>query len=231
MPATKDLKRLVRARMKKTGEAYTAARSQIIARRVPRPAPAPVPPEPPAPLPVDFAKIAGMSDEKIKANTGCTWERWVYALDRKKAFELSHRELALLIDEKYKTGPWWTQMVAVGYERIKGLRMKGQQRNGSFRAGKSRTFNVPVDVLFDAWADAKMRKRWLDGGQVRVRTSSPRKSIRLDIDGAIVVVGFTAKGAKSVVSVEQDKLPSREAADGVKQFWTERFEVLGEVLN
>ena len=30
MPRNKDLKRLVRARMKKTGEAYTAARAQIL---------------------------------------------------------------------------------------------------------------------------------------------------------------------------------------------------------
>ena len=30
MPRNKDLKRLVRARMKKTGEAYTSARAQIL---------------------------------------------------------------------------------------------------------------------------------------------------------------------------------------------------------
>ena len=30
MPANKDLKRLVRGRMKKTGEAYTTARSHIL---------------------------------------------------------------------------------------------------------------------------------------------------------------------------------------------------------
>ena len=32
MPRNKDLKRLVRARMQKTGEAYTAARAQIVAK-------------------------------------------------------------------------------------------------------------------------------------------------------------------------------------------------------
>jgi hypothetical protein len=237
MPATKDFKRLVRARMRKTGEAYTAARAQII-NKAPRPASPRLtaefsaPPAPPEPSPADYAAIAGMADDKVKAATGCTWERWVYALDRKKAYELSHRELALLIHEKYKTPSWWTQTVAVGYERIKGLRVKGQQRNGTFQATKSRTFNVAVSELYDAWADAKTRRKWLDGGEVRVRTSSPPKSIRLEIDGAIIAVGFTAKGGgKSSVAVEQDKLPSREAAAEVKRFWTERFDALGEVLD
>ena len=54
MPTQKDLKRLVRARMRRTGEAYTTARAQIITkpetnapilRAVPR-EPAPVVPAP-----------------------------------------------------------------------------------------------------------------------------------------------------------------------------------------
>lgn len=236
MTANKDLKRLVRARMKKTGEAYSAARTQLVSKYT-RSAAEPnavervVVAAPAAPSPADYAILAGMSDEKVKANTGCTWEKWVYSLDRKKAYELSHRELAKLISEKYRTGPWWTQTVAVGYERIKGLRAKGQQRNGTFQAAKSRTFNVPVGELFDAWADARIRRKWLDGGKVRVRTSSRPKSMRLDIDGGIVAVGFLDKGlGKSAVAVDQGKLPSREAADGVKQFWSDRFDALREVL-
>src|SRR5919112_6349551 len=35
MPREKDLKRLVRARMKKTGEAYTAARAQLLRKQTP----------------------------------------------------------------------------------------------------------------------------------------------------------------------------------------------------
>ena len=67
------------------------------------------------------------------------WKKWVYALDRKKAYELSHRELAQLIKDKYHTPDWWTQTVAVGYERIKGLRVRGQRRDGFYSASKSRT--------------------------------------------------------------------------------------------
>jgi hypothetical protein len=230
MPTQKDFKRLVRARMRKTGEAYTAARAQIINKSKLVPAPVSIAPEP-EPEKVNYAALAGMSDERVKENTGCTWEKWVYALDRKKAYELPHRELAKLIKEKYKTPDWWTQMVAVGYERIKGKRALGQRIDGRYHATKSRTFNVPVEELFDAWANARQRAKWLADKNVKVRTSTAPKSIRLEQDGSIIAVWFEKKGAaKSVVSIDEDKLPSREAADAVKQYWGEKLDDLKAVL-
>lgn len=69
MPANKDLKRLVRARMRKTGEAYTTARAQITqtprartARAAGAARTAAVPPKS-----KDFAALAGMSDGGIVA--------------------------------------------------------------------------------------------------------------------------------------------------------------------
>jgi hypothetical protein len=230
MPTQKDFKRLVRARMRKTGEAYTAARAQIINRQPKVVALAPV--AIPAPVKVDYAAMAGMSDEKIRENTGCTWERWVYALDRKKAYELSHRELAQLIKEKYKTADWWTQTVAVGYERIKGLRARGQRRDGSYSASKSRTFNVPVEMLFKAWADTRTRNKWLGDKNVHIRRATAPKSIRLEQDGSIIAVMFTKRGpARSTVAIDEGKLPSKEAAEAVKQYWSDRFDDLQVVLS
>jgi hypothetical protein len=235
VPRNKDFKRLVRARMNKTGESYTAARVHILkSRRHALRAPvstATVASVSLRPKP-DLAALAGMSDAAIKAKTGCTWERWVYALDRQGAQRLSHTEIARLVSTKYRVGPWWTQAVAVGYERIKGLRARGQQRNGTYQMTKSRTFNVPVSVLFHAWSDARLRRRWLDGTDVRVRTATASKSMRLDWpDGGIVALGFFAKGkAKSAVALEHTKLSDRASADSLKQYWAERLDALGDVL-
>jgi hypothetical protein len=161
MPRQKDLKRLVRARMEKTGEAYTAARAQIVRRPKTPKARSDTAPSAPItvthPEPKDYAAIAGMSDDVIKEKTGCTWERWVFALDHARAYELSHREIAKLVKEKYDTPSWRTQMVTVGYERIKGLRARGQQRSGTFTMTRSRTFDVDVQTLYDAWADGRRR--------------------------------------------------------------------------
>jgi hypothetical protein len=230
MPQQKDLKRLVRARMKKTGEAYTTARAHIIkkpkaktvskagATRTPK---------------IDYAALAGMSDASIKAKTGCTWERWVRALDYHGAKEMEHRDIVSLVNKKYKIDGWWSQSVTVGYERIKGLRARGQRRDGSYEATKSRTFNVPVETLFDAWADEKLRRRWLDGATAKVRTATAPKSMRLGWpDGSIIAVGFLTKGkSKSSVAVQHEKLPDRETANRLKQYWSDRLDALGELLS
>jgi hypothetical protein len=136
------------------------------------------------------------------------------------------------VSEKYKVASWWTQTVTVGYERIKGLRARGQRRDGSYEASKSRTFNVPVTMLFDAWADASVRKRWLDGANVKVQTATAPKSMRLGLsDGTIVAVGFISKGAtRSSVAVQHTKLPDRATADRIKRYWSERLDALAETL-
>ncbi len=229
MPHNKDLKRLVRARMKKTGEAYTAARAHITTK--PRTASISKTART-GTKKIDYAALAGMSDATIKAKTGCTWEKWVGALDYQKAKEMSHRDIAALVHEKYKIDGWWAQSVTVGYERIKGLRARGQRRDGTYEANKSRTFDVPVTKLFDAWTDANVRRLWLNGENVKVRTATAPKSIRLGwSDGTIIAIGFTPKGkSRSSVALSHTKLPDKATADRLKSYWSDRLDALGEVL-
>ena len=236
MPREKDLKRLVRARMKKTGEAYTAARAQILKkpRRKAEPPAAPAPrlTTPAAPAPKDLAELAGMSDAAITKNTGRAWDEWLRVLDGHAASETRHSDIAKLVSTTYGVRAWWTQAVAVGYERIKGLRTLGQRRDGSYEASKSRTFNAPAATVFDAWANPAMRRRWLNESGVKVRTATAPKSMRLGWpDGTIVALWFTAKGpSKTAVSLAHTKLPDRETADQRKQYWAERLEALGREI-
>ena len=229
MPRNKDLKRLVRARMSKTGEAYTAARARITdkPKKALRTAPDVVT-EPP----VDYAAIAGMRDTAIREKTGRTWEEWTRTLDKEGAAQMSHRDIAQVVHAKFKVADWWTQTVTVGYERIKGLRARGQRRDGSYEASKSRTYNVPVTVLFDAWAKAAKRRRWLSDASVKVRTATAPKSMRLGWDDeSIVAVGFYPKGAsKSSVAVQHTRLRDRESANAFRTYWEERLDALGELL-
>ena len=245
MTSDKDLKRLVRARMEKTGESYTTARAQILrkprrprASAVPRTAAAPPVPAPPRLTSIpersasgDLAKIAGMADVKIQSNTGHTWEEWVRLLDADGAAEMAHPEIAKLVRDKYAVPAWWTQAVTVGYERIKGLRARGQRRDGTYEASKSRTFNVPVSVLYDAWADPAIRRRWLDATDVQVRTATRPRSMRIRwTDGSALAISFTAKGRKSVVSVQHSRLRDRATADRLRQYWADQLTALAGLL-
>jgi uncharacterized protein YndB with AHSA1/START domain len=226
MPANKDFKRLVRGRMQKTGEAYTTARANLLKTSSPAAA------QQQPPVAADYARRAGKSDAILKEKTGCTWERWVKALDRVKADTWPHREIATHVREKYKIPGWWAQTVTVGYERIKGLRAVGQRRDGLFEAGKSKTFPVPIARLYDAFHDARTRNRWLHGLDLTIRSASREKSIRMGWpDGTWVVVGFTSKGSgKSQVGLVHGKLPNRAAVKEKKEFWTERLSELEKLL-
>jgi hypothetical protein len=222
MPANKDFKRLVRGRMQKTGESYTTARAHLRKQK----------PGTVSPAPRDYPKLAGRSDAILKEKTGCTWERWVKALDHVKAYTWPHREIARHVQEKYKVPGWWAQTVTVGYERIKGLRAVGQRRDGSFEANKSKTFAVPLAKLYAAFHDARTRARWLPGVDLTVRAATREKSMRITWpDKTSVVVGFSGKGGgKCQVALTHEKLPDRDSATRVKQYWAERLGALEDVL-
>jgi hypothetical protein len=231
MPVQKDLKRQIRARMKKTGEAYTAARRQLLSR-TPNPSPAASPPPAVSPAPSDYARLAGMSDAAVKAKTGCDWERWVYALDRSGASAWTHREIAEHVRKSYKIPGWWSQTVTVGYERIKGLRAIGQRRDGGFEANKSRTFAIPVARLYRGVRDARVRGRWLGKISPVVRTATPNKSIRFAWpDGTRVEVYFWPKGrGKGQVQVQQRGFADKAAAVAAKAEWADRLGLLERTL-
>jgi uncharacterized protein YndB with AHSA1/START domain len=217
MPRQKDLKRVVRTRMEKTGESYTTARLYLVKKKQE--------PEP------DYAALAGlMSDEAIKKNTGRDWREWVAVLDGVHAAEMPHREIAQYVHSLGTPG-WWSQSVTVGYERIRGLRAIGQRRGGSYEASKSRTFAAPVAKVYKAFATARTRKRWLPE-DVEVRSSAANKRMRIAMaDGTDIEIYFVEKGeSKSAVAIAHRKLADRAAVDKMKKWWAERFDALAEVL-
>ena len=233
MTKQKDLKRLVRSRMQKTGESYTTARKQLTKKKTAKAASKTVSKsaaKSKSALKSDFARLGGMSDEIVAEKTGRTWQEWVELLDRARATTMTHTAIATLLHEKHDVPGWWCQMVAVGYERIRGLRARGQRRDGKWEASKSKTFAVPVAELFEAWNVAKTRAKWLPG-KVTVRRATPHKSMRLTMpDGSNVELYFLTKGGKSVVGVQHTKLASKADADERKKFWAERLAALNELL-
>lgn len=221
MPKQKDLKRIVRARMQKTGESYTTARAQVTKKRQPKG----------APIPPDLAAIAGMSDDAVRSKTGKTWRQWVVALDALDAVALEHKQIARKLQVDFDVSPWWSQTVTVAYERIRGLRDTGQRRGGGYDVNKSKTVPVAIGALYDAFSSRK-RGHWLGDAELRVRTATREKSMRLDWhDGTRVDVYFWEKGpAKSQVQLQHRGFPAKAAADRARAEWTSRLQALASYL-
>jgi hypothetical protein len=252
MPTQKDLKRLIRSRMQKTGESYTTARLRLLQKKKNSPitvvtstvSPS-VPSRPATPRPkqarkssaadqraTGFAALAGMSDQAVRARTGCDWQRWVYHLDKKGCAEWTHREIAKYICQQFRLSSWWAQTVTVGYERIKGLRDIGQRRGGTYEANKSRTIGVPVERLYRAFSVARMRSRWLPDLRWTLRRATAGKSMRVTCeDGTCIQFNFTAQNdRKSRVTIQHQKLASKSDAENRKNFWDERLSALARLL-
>ena len=99
MTERQSFKRLVRARMAKTGESYTAARAMLLRGE-----------EPKGTTDVRLAT----SDEKIRERTGRGWEEWFALLDEWGAADRPHREIARWLAEQQGIHPlaWNAQAIA-----------------------------------------------------------------------------------------------------------------------
>jgi uncharacterized protein YndB with AHSA1/START domain len=106
-------------------------------------------------------------------------------------------------------------------------------RDGTFAVNASKTVAVPVLRLFEAFVDARLRNRWLEGAAMKMRTSRRGRTARFDWeDGSTrVCVGITAMGpAKSQAGSCHERLPDTRAAKRMKACWRERLEALKALL-
>ena len=215
MTEHKSFKRLVRARMAKTGESYTAARAMLLRGE-----------EPAGAAEVRLAT----SDEKIRERTGRGWEEWFGMLDEWGAAGRSHRETARWLAEQQGLHPlaWNVQAVASSYERARGLREPGEKDDG-FAITASKTVGVPVERLYDAFVDDSLRTDWLPDGQLSARTATKPRSARFDWgEGQTRVnVTFLAKGEnKSTIALEHRRMASADEAKRMKNYWRTSFAAL-----
>lgn len=221
MTRRKSFKLLVRSRMEKTGESYTAARTSLLHASA-------------KPEPTEEEQPLATSDAEIRRRTGRGWEAWFDLLDEWGAAQRPHREVARWVAEQQGIEPlaWNAQAVARSYERARGLRAVGEHADG-FRVSATKTVAVPVDRLYDAFVDTAERERWLPDGKLSTRKATKPTSARFDWgdDGSRVHVTFTAKDdSKSTATVSHERLADAEERDRMKTYWRDRVTALKREL-
>ena len=199
MTRQRSFKRLVRTRMEKTGESYTAARAVLLA-----------PPEDTA------TPVLATPDATIRERTGRGWEEWFDALDAWGAADRTHREIARWVAGELEIHPlaWNAQAVTMSYERARRGRAVGQRADG-FAVTASRTVAVPIERLYDAFMDAS---------ELEVRTATPPRSARLNWgDGRVAVTFDEPRAGRSRASVEHSRLRDASEAERMKAWWREHL--------
>ncbi len=138
-------------------------------------------------------------------------------------------KIAVILHDGHGLSGWWAQMVTVGYEQARGLRVPGQKADG-FSANASRTIAAPVERAFTMIANSTGRRQWIGVPEstFEVTKATPTKSVRIAWKGDTrVEINLYAKGAnKCMVQVQHNKLPDAEQAERAKKFWGAALDML-----
>ncbi len=176
-------------------------------------------------------EAAGVSTDAVARRTGKNWDGWFEVLDTAGAATLDQRGIIAILAQKHGIGPWWQQMIAVGYESMRGASEKPPAVDG-FQINSSCTLDAPLPRVFRLWNDAGERARWLADDRFVVRGATGDKLIRARWGKGTshVAVSFAEKSGRTEVSVQHHQIESRGAAEQMKAYWAKKLGLLDQAL-
>jgi hypothetical protein len=199
--------------MAKTGERYTTARRHLVE---------------------DSAGETGWvshpehSDKVILDATGKGWDDWRSLIDEGAGPDADHGAIVDLVMEQ-GIGGWWAQSVAVGYERITGIRLPHQMADGTFTASKTKTVAIDGEALRAMLYDDEARSDLFGGLDTEMRSRPGVKTPRIGIGPGIAQIAVEPKaGGRATVTVAHEKLPSPQDVELWKDYWSEWLEAIDE---
>ncbi|HJU52484.1 MAG TPA: hypothetical protein VJ815_09145 [Acidimicrobiia bacterium] len=217
MTKQESFKQRIRTRMEKTGERYNAARRVLIEQSVSR-----------KPLRRNWVAEPEHSEETTKANTGRGWDEWVELLDAWSADSKGHTAIATYLREEHGVDGWWSQSVTLGYERIKGLRLKYQGLDGTFTANKSKTIRADAAMLRKMLVSDKDRGDLFPGFETELRSRKDVNTLRIGIGGGVALIYVEPlEDGRAKVAISHEKLESTEDVELWKKYWAEWLTALG----
>jgi hypothetical protein len=168
----------------------------------------------------------------VRSATGRGREEWFALLDADGAASRPYREIADRLVDDHGLSRWWAQKLTVEYQQARGRRAPGSRPDGTCTVTASKTIAVPAAELFDAFADRRVRRRWLPDVRLRSRGADPPTAIRFDVeDGSRVRVGISAVAPrKSQVALEHARIADGRVADATKAAWRGRLGELKALL-
>jgi len=158
-----------------------------------------------------------MSDAAIKAKTGRDWAEWFAALDRAGAAKCDHAGIVTIAREDLGAGSWYGQMVAVSYERVRGIRAANQKCDGEFSVSVTKVVNVPLPRLFAV----ATRGGWFPKGSFEETSRTKDKYWRgkWKKTGKLSI-GFYAKAAdKAQIAIDSGSLAGPDAVERERADW------------
>lgn len=177
-------------------------------------------------------RTARISDDAVHSRTGKTWSEWFAILDAAGGAQMAHKEVVAYLRDQHGVGPWWQQAVTVAYEQARQGREVHQIPEG-YQVSVTKTLSAPVGLLWQAWVDERLRRRWLPNAAFTVHKATPEKSLRITLEdgqGTVEVLFYSKGASRSQLTVQQSRLPDAHGAEQAKAAWRERLERLKAML-
>ncbi|MDJ0335748.1 hypothetical protein QMG83_10980 [Salinibacterium sp. G-O1] len=214
MTTQETLTRRIRQRMLATGERYGAARRAL-----------------PAPMPAAAASTwlaqPMQTTEVITASTDRDWDDWVALIEAGPGREAGHTAIAAWLRDEHAVDPWWAQAVTIGFERITGLRLPGQMKDGTFTVSRTRLLPADATDLRALLLDDADRAELLPGYELTLRSKPESKSLRFTFAqdaeplGVVMFAFDPAPKQRIRLTVTHEKLDSIDLGEHWKEFWSE----------
>lgn len=169
-------------------------------------------------------KSPEISNEAVQVKTNKNWDEWFAILDNAGGKDMNHKDIVAFLAKNYAIDAWWQQSVTVAYEQARGLRKKHEMADG-YQISKSITLHIPVEKAFSAWTDEMNRANWLENPNINIRKATPNKSLRITwVDSkSSVEIYFYPKDERVQVTLNHSKLPNKDQAEIMKEYWAKQF--------
>ena len=173
-----------------------------------------------------------IGDDKVLAATGRNWMGWFIILNNMKATSLPHKEVARRLKEEHGAPSWWSQMIAVTYERARGGRKTNERAGGIFAVNVTKVIPAALAKLYAAATNEKTRKDWFPPGAFEETSKTENKYWRGKWKkDRKLEFGFYAKGeGKAQIALEIGKLASAEDVEMERAAWKRAMEKLQALL-
>ncbi|MGZ3901501.1 MAG: hypothetical protein ACXVNM_05985 [Bacteroidia bacterium] len=175
-----------------------------------------------------------ITDKIVVEKTGKTLEEWFVVLDKKGGAKMNSKEIHSLVGKTKGLEPlskWNQGLLSTSYQWSRGIRERGEKANG-YETGVSKTINVPLEMLYNSWADEKTRKKWLKE-KITMRKMTKNKSARItwsDEETSLSIDFYNKETGKSQVVVQHLKIKNSDDAMRLKEYWAKTLDVLKQLL-
>jgi hypothetical protein len=179
-------------------------------------------------MPIELKSDHPVTDEACKEATGKTLKEWSDILTAKPEFVGKRRDAINWIWDQTSrdtTGSWWGITIWVEHERRIGKVQKDGRSEG-YGICSTKTVKAPVDKVLSAVAEHIPNIiRIREGKDIKAKWETPGGSGETDLDAM-----FTNKDGKTGITLNHNRIQTREEADGLRRFWSEALDEIKKKL-